>query len=524
MITDMISTAPDFQTSVNIAYDLFNSGKVQSLIPTTTAINLFEDVLLSTDDTATSRSRILIGPYGKGKSHIILSILSFLCHKDVNSNAPLLHKIHEVNPKLYDYALEYISSSKRLLPVIINGSNISLVQSFMGALYNTLKTFELAEVMPETHFQAAIKMISLWKSDYPDTLCQFQNAVNMPADEFAVRLSNFDVEAYTTFEKIYPSLTSGSEFNPFSGFDVIELYEKVINVLPNAGFSGIFVVYYNFSLKKRGAVIWLAHTVELLQQAYETFASVWQHLGDGQINAYKLWGKRKVSIPHQGFQGILFCGIQKLQSIYQSQPELFAQILQDVRLIIFDEAHKSSAPETRQLIDALMTIPAEAEDRSLLGLTATPGRTTLTSEENKLLSDVFENRLISIDIDVVNQVNMSQTAYLNHPKETNIIHYFQQANILAKIKKEQLVYTEQFTLAQLRSIKVQMLENGYADFSRSTLEMIGRNRSRNTAIMNKLRELFTDQVPTIVFACSVAHAKLLMIWPFWICQLLQRQK
>lgn len=269
------------------------------------------------------------------------------------------------------------------------------------------------------------------------------------------------------------------------------------------------VHYYNFSLKKRGAVIWLAHTVELLQQAYETFASVWQHLGDGQINAYKLWGKRKVSIPHQGFQGILFCGIQKLQSIYQSQPELFAQILQDVRLIIFDEAHKSSAPETRQLIDELMTIPAESEDRSLLGLTATPGRTTLTSEENKLLSDVFENRLISIDIDVVNQVNMSQTAYLNHPKETNIIHYFQQSNILAKIKKEQLMYTEQFTPAQLRSIKVQMLENGYADFSRPTLEMIGRNRSRNTAIMNKLRELFTDQVPTIVFACSVAHAKLL---------------
>lgn len=247
MITDMISTAPGFQTSVNIAYDLFNSGKVQSLIPTTSAINLFEDILLSTANSATNRSRILIGAYGKGKSHIILSILSFLCQKDISSNASLLQKIHEVNPKLYEYALEYINSPQKLLPVIINGSNTSLVQSFMGALYNTLKTFELAELMPETHFQAAIKMISLWKSEYPDTLCQFQNAVNMPADEFAVRLSNFDVEAYTTFEKIYPSLTSGSEFNPFSGFDVIELYEKVINVLPNAGFSGIFVVYDEFS-------------------------------------------------------------------------------------------------------------------------------------------------------------------------------------------------------------------------------------------------------------------------------------
>jgi len=269
------------------------------------------------------------------------------------------------------------------------------------------------------------------------------------------------------------------------------------------------VHYYNFSLKKQGAVIWLAHTVELLQQAYETFSNVWQRLGDGQINAYKLWGKREISIPLQGFRGILFCGIQKLQSIRQNQPGLFSQIVKDARLIVFDEAHKASASETRQLIEELMTFPTNGEDRSLVGLTATPGRTTLTSEENQLLSTVFENRLIGIDIDVINQVNMSQAAYLNHPKETNLIHYFQQANILAKIKKEQLMYTEQFTPEQLRRIEVQMLENGYADFSKSTLEMIGRNRSRNTAIMDKLRELFTQQVPTIVFACSVAHAKLL---------------
>lgn len=269
------------------------------------------------------------------------------------------------------------------------------------------------------------------------------------------------------------------------------------------------VHYFNFTLKKQGAVIWLAHTTELLQQAYETFAAVWEHLGDGQTNAYKLWGQRNLSIPKDGFNGVMFCGIQKLQAVRNGNPELFEQIVKDARLIVFDEAHKAAANETRALVEAFMYTPPGYEDRSLLGLTATPGRTTLTSDENKLLSNMFENRLIGIDVDVVNQVNMSQGAFLNHQAESNAIHYFQNARILSKIKKDQLTYTEQFTDAQLQSIKTKMLENGYVDFTKTALETIGKNRSRNKAILDKLRELSTEQVPTIVFACSVAHAKLL---------------
>ena len=95
MITDMISTAPGFQTSVNIAYDLNNSQKIQQLIPTTAATNLFEDFLLSTDNVSTNRAHILIGAYGKGKSHIVLAILSFLCRKVERDTAALLEKVQE---------------------------------------------------------------------------------------------------------------------------------------------------------------------------------------------------------------------------------------------------------------------------------------------------------------------------------------------------------------------------------------------------------------------------------------------
>lgn len=260
MITDMISTAPGFQTSVNIAYDLNNSEKIKSLIPTSTALSLFEEFLLSTDNAATNRAKILIGAYGKGKSHIILSILSLLCkvvenpetkESDVEKNeqniAALLSRVKETNSGLYEYAKDYLVSRKRLLPVIINGSNTSLVQSFMGALYNTLKGNQLMTLMPDTHFQAAINMIRRWKSDYPETLIRFKSTINMPLDEFVGLLANFDVEAYSTFEKSYPSLTAGSEFNPFAGFNVIELYEKVIEKLPEVGYTGIIVVYDEFS-------------------------------------------------------------------------------------------------------------------------------------------------------------------------------------------------------------------------------------------------------------------------------------
>ena len=54
---------------------------------------------------------------------------------------------------------------------------------------------------------------------------------------------------------------------------------------------------------------------------------MWEHLGDGQISVYKLWGRHNIEILTNGFTGILICGIQKLQSIRQNQPELFSEIV-----------------------------------------------------------------------------------------------------------------------------------------------------------------------------------------------------
>lgn len=83
-MSNMISVASGFQYSVNIGYDLNNDDKLKNFIPTQSALTLLEDILLSTRITSTERARVLIGAYGKGKSHIILMILSMLMKKDIS--------------------------------------------------------------------------------------------------------------------------------------------------------------------------------------------------------------------------------------------------------------------------------------------------------------------------------------------------------------------------------------------------------------------------------------------------------
>ena len=77
-MSEMISVASGFQYSINIGYDLNNDEKIKNFIPTKSALNLLEDILMSTNANSTERARVLIGAYGKGKSHIVLMILSMV--------------------------------------------------------------------------------------------------------------------------------------------------------------------------------------------------------------------------------------------------------------------------------------------------------------------------------------------------------------------------------------------------------------------------------------------------------------
>lgn len=245
-MSKMISVASGFQYSVNIGYDLSSTEKLKNFIPTKSSLGLLEEIFLSTAETSTDRSRVLIGAYGKGKSHIVLTILSILMKRDLSLFEKLLPKLDE-NPKLKQCVLNYYESSNKILPVVITGSNTSLSQAFLLALQRTLSDNDLLDVLPETNYKAAISVIERWEKEFPETYSTFASAIDMPVTAFIDALSTYDISAYEQFERVYPTLTAGSVFNPFLGFDVVELYESVAKGLLTKGFTGMYVVYDEFS-------------------------------------------------------------------------------------------------------------------------------------------------------------------------------------------------------------------------------------------------------------------------------------
>jgi len=281
MFNQKIDVVRGFQTSVNIAFDLHDDNKIKTFIPTMSSIDIVEDVLHSTNNPNQSRARLLVGAYGRGKSHIILVLMSLLFKKDEVIFAALLDKMGELNPKLREFTLEYLNSDRKLLPVIVSGNSANLTQSFLNALQLTLKNENLSDIMPDTNFVAAVNAIERWRKEYPETYKKFTKSLDEPISTFSTALKEFDVSAYDKFIKLYPTLTSGSEFNPFVADDVVDLYEKVVGKLKDRGYDGIYIIYDEFSKYLESSI---AHATVSDTKLLQDFAEKCDRSGDKQIH------------------------------------------------------------------------------------------------------------------------------------------------------------------------------------------------------------------------------------------------
>ena len=260
---------------------------------------------------------------------------------------------------------------------------------------------------------------------------------------------------------------------------------------------------YVFRQKKTGLIVWIAHTKELLDQAYDTFCNVWRHIGDGKVTTYKLWDKFDVGLDDLT-EGVLFIGIQKLTSIMKNNSVVFEEIAKKGRIIVVDEAHRAGATETKKAITQIMA--NYGKKKALIGLTATPGRADDT--ENELFKGMFDNKIIDIDTSILNQLNLSKSEADNTTPEMDTIKYFQERGILSKLKRTPLKYGD-LEDSEIQALKTHMTSNGYKDLSEEFLKTIAYNKRRNTVIVNKLIDLNNLHIPTIVFACSVEHGKML---------------
>ena len=377
-----------------------------------------------------------------------------------------------------------------------------------GAEKNIEDTSELVNIISEKSWgnnQLSLYLADFWKVDksifvHETDETVIENIIDAPENQFYELL---DYQYYIKQRALY-NLNSGS-------FQERMLIHMPTGTGKTKTAMHIITNYIEFSTTGEGLVIWVAHTTELLEQAYQTFIEVWHHLGDKPIKAYKLWGSHNIDVVSKELNGIVFCGLSKLMSINDSNPELFDRLKKDCRLVVFDEAHKAAADKTKMIIEQLMRMPKDYKNRALIGLSATPGRTTEDSYDNNLLTNMFGGKLIYIDADVLNQINMGKLKSLNSVAEKNIIKYFQDRRILSKIIPERLQYKKDFTQNELKLLEYSLSALGFDenDYSKNQLEVLATNKERNAEIMKRLRKLSIDKIPTIVFACSIEHARML---------------
>ena len=244
----MIVPRSGFQSSVNLAYDLARADKVRDFVPTEATLRVIEELVLATAPHATERAHLLVGAYGKGKSHAVLVLLSLLAKRHKEALAPLLSVLRTERPQLAQYLGEQVLAEEALplLPVIVDGTQKDLSAAFLLALKRTLAAAHLTGLLPETPYQAAVRQIQRWKKAFSATYRALGERLDVSMETFLARLAAFDGASYQAFLTIYPELTAGSTFEPYVDADVVELYAQAARAVTERGYRGLYVVYDEF--------------------------------------------------------------------------------------------------------------------------------------------------------------------------------------------------------------------------------------------------------------------------------------
>lgn len=251
-LTDLISIDNRFEKSINLLLDLNNEKKVKDYIPTRSSIRLLQEYLSETINYTGSRATALIGPYGKGKSHLLLVLLYILSMGKTSVTKALIKRITSIDSDCGGLLKSVLNDKAKFLPVILNvNSSTNLEQTMIKSLVQALNQEKLYDAMPDSYFSMAIKIIEQWKDQYPNTYVAFCNALEAHQEDvqsFVVGLGMFDQNKLEIFRKIYPNLTSGSTFNPLINEDSVAVYRAVNRRLHERyGYKGIFVVFDEFS-------------------------------------------------------------------------------------------------------------------------------------------------------------------------------------------------------------------------------------------------------------------------------------
>ena len=250
--SDYIKVNENFQYSVNLQFDLNNIEKIDNYIPTKDGceiIKFYINSIINGKNRATS----LIGPYGKGKSHLLLVLLMLISDYDSNDEkviGSLLERIKNVDLELYDLLIALRKDKIKLLPVIINSNYDDLNQAFLLGINDALESVGINDVAIDTSYDIANDILNDWfnnHSEIKDDLKKCLTNNNTTFEKLAKGLKKYNRDDYEVFKNVYECITHGQSFNPLVNNDIIKNYKDITHLLLSKGYSGIFIAFDEFS-------------------------------------------------------------------------------------------------------------------------------------------------------------------------------------------------------------------------------------------------------------------------------------
>lgn len=251
--SDLIQINDTFQYSINLQFDIGNINKIKEYIPTTDSCKVIEyyfDSILGNFN----KSTVLIGPYGKGKSHVLLVTLALLNNYDsqnIDVIDDLINKIKIIDKSLYEKIAKARKEKKKYLPVIINSNYNNMNQAFLLALYEALEREHISNINVDSYYSSALKIIEKWEEDGDhEVLEKFEQCLqknSTTTENLKLKLGMFDEDGYEDFKQVYKCVMHGVEFNPIINSDIVKFYKDVNYKISQMGYNGMFIVFDEFS-------------------------------------------------------------------------------------------------------------------------------------------------------------------------------------------------------------------------------------------------------------------------------------
>ena len=249
--------------------------------------------------------------------------------------------------------------------------------------------------------------------------------------------------------------------------------------------TAMHIVVDHLKARPGTLVCWLAQNAELLEQAASEFEKAWKYSGDREIGILRYWGKWQTP-PATLMDGIIVAGLGKLVALDKRDPMAMLCLSDRVSLTVIDEAHQAIAPTYASILSALYS---KRPSNALLGLTATPGRTWSDIAEDRKLAEFFEGRKVMLEVSgYSNPVDfLIKEGYLARPRFTTL-------NSQAGL--------------ELTNKDIEDLSRS-AEIPFGVLERLGSDAQRSLRVVAAVEDLLGRHRRVIVFAPSVASARLL---------------